>query len=147
MSWGFTNSNVTYILSISCRFSVRYPNNQSRPYFNGRRSVIQNRPSQSFEGFCLCAHLSTFYALLKIEVSWPTPRRLYTHYFVYFGHPLTSNSAPLCAILLFRQISIRQIQERNSSRCPVRFSSLFPNFYRRWQLYRLFISFHLLLLL
>ena len=30
MSWGFTNSNVPYILSISCRFSVRYPNNQSQ---------------------------------------------------------------------------------------------------------------------
>ena len=34
-----------------------------------------------------------------IEVSCPTSWRLYTRYFVYFGHPLTSHNAPLCMVL------------------------------------------------
>lgn len=42
-----------------------------------------------------------------------------------------------------RQVVKHQPQERNSLRCPARFSSLFPNFYRRWQLYRLVLKSHL----
>ena len=37
--------------------------------------------------------------LLLLEVSCPTSRRLYTRYFVYFRHPLTSHNAPLCMLL------------------------------------------------
>lgn len=46
--------------------------------------------------------LHGFYCLptdIKIEVSCPTSKRLYTYCFVYFGHPLTSHSIPLCTVL------------------------------------------------
>lgn len=130
----------------------------------GQPQVLQSHASQmnfttlllGLSGFTLLSwssKCSIYWALFSsrllllayrhiIEVSCPTSWRLYTRYFVYFGHPLTSHNAPLC--MLLHSASGKASTTRTELFAVSRqdFKPVFV-FYRGRQLYRLFLKLHL----